>query len=145
VNSGGVNRDKGRHGSGERVRPSVESEGICVVHVHERVSVKSFVGLMMMGNSRVESLRHTGHLKGALQLLIHRYGSIRFAQVPERVSTKSFVVLMIGNSRVESLRHTGHLDVNWVIRKATGSPREGAFRVTRGSTAIRALASVFYR
>ena len=34
--------------------------------------------------------------KGALQLLINRYG---FAQVPERVSTKSFVVLIIGNSK----------------------------------------------
>ena len=38
-------------------------------------------------------------LKGALQLLINRYGSIRFAQIPERVSTTSFVVLTIGNSR----------------------------------------------
>jgi len=38
-------------------------------------------------------------LKGALQLLINRYGYIRFAQVPERVSTKSFVVLIIGNSK----------------------------------------------
>jgi len=37
--------------------------------------------------------------KGALQLLINRYGYIRFTQVPERVSTKSFVVLIIGNSK----------------------------------------------
>jgi len=37
-------------------------------------------------------------LKGALQLLINRYGLIRFAHVPERVSTKSFVVLSIGNT-----------------------------------------------
>ena len=37
--------------------------------------------------------------KGALQLLINRYGYIRFAEVPERVSTKSFVVLIIGNSK----------------------------------------------
>ena len=28
-------------------------------------------------------------VKGALQLLMNRYGSFRFAQVPERVSTKS--------------------------------------------------------
>jgi len=65
--------------------------------VHERVSVKSFVGLII-GNSRVGSLKHTGHLKGALQLLINRYGSIRFAQVPERVSTKEFCrfVILIG-------------------------------------------------
>jgi len=39
-------------------------------------------------------------VKGALQLLMNRYGSIRFAQVPEQVSTtKSFVVLIIGNSK----------------------------------------------
>jgi len=38
-------------------------------------------------------------VKGALQLLINRYGLIRFAQVPERVLTKSFVVLIIGNSK----------------------------------------------
>jgi len=37
--------------------------------------------------------------KSALQLLMNRYGSIRFAQVRERVSTKSFVVLIIGNSK----------------------------------------------
>jgi len=34
-------------------------------------------------------------IKGALQLLINR----RFAQVPERVSTRSFVVLIVGNSK----------------------------------------------
>ena len=39
------------------------------------------------------------YLKGALQLLIYRYGQNRFAQVPERVSTESFVVLIIGNSK----------------------------------------------
>jgi len=38
-------------------------------------------------------------VKGALQLRINRYESIRFAQVPERISTKSFVVLIIGNSK----------------------------------------------
>jgi len=38
-------------------------------------------------------------LKGGLQLLINRYVQIRFAQVPERVSTKSFVILIIGNSK----------------------------------------------
>jgi len=30
---------------------------------------------------------------------MNRYGWIRFAQVPERVSTKSFVVLILGNSK----------------------------------------------
>jgi len=48
-------------------------------------------------------------VKGALQLLSERYGSIHFAQAPERVSTESFVVLILGNFRVESLRSTGHL------------------------------------
>jgi len=38
-------------------------------------------------------------VKGALQLLINRYGQIRFAQVPERVSTESVVVLIIENSK----------------------------------------------
>jgi len=47
-------------------------------------------------------------VKGALQLLINRYGYIRLAHVHERVSTPSFVVLIIRNS-VESLRRTGHL------------------------------------
>jgi len=36
---------------------------------------------------------------GALQLLMNRYGWIRFVHVHERVSTKSFVVLIIGNSK----------------------------------------------
>jgi len=35
----------------------------------------------------------------ALQLLINRYGLIRFAHVHERLSTKSFVVLIRGNSQ----------------------------------------------
>jgi len=34
---------------------------------------------------------------------MNRYGQIRFAQVPERVSTKSFVVLIIGKSRSNHL------------------------------------------
>jgi len=37
--------------------------------------------------------------KGALQLLMNRDGYIRFAQVHERVSTKSFVVMIIESSR----------------------------------------------
>ena len=45
--------------------------------------------------------RHTleGWVKGVLQLLINCCGQIRFAQVPERVSTQSFVVVIIGNSK----------------------------------------------
>ena len=45
------------------------------------------------------SMKQVFLFKGALQLLINRYGSLRFAQVPERVSTTSFVVLIIGNSK----------------------------------------------
>jgi len=37
--------------------------------------------------------------KRALQRLINRYGYICLAQVPERVLTKTFVVLIIGNSK----------------------------------------------
>ena len=50
-------------------------------------------------------------LKGALQLRINRYGEIRFAQVPERVLTKSFVVLIIGNSR------SNHLGVQGTFKR----------------------------
>jgi len=46
-------------------------------------------------------------LKGALQLLINRHGYIRFVQVPERVSTRSFVVLIYRKLEVESLRRAG--------------------------------------
>jgi len=46
-------------------------------------------------------------VKGALQLLINRYGQICFAQVPERVSTKSFVVLIIENSKSNHLGAQG--------------------------------------
>ena len=38
-------------------------------------------------------------VKGALQLLINRYGYIRLAHVHERVLTKGFVVLILGNSK----------------------------------------------
>jgi len=43
-----------------------------------------------------------------------RAGKIRFAQVPERVSTKSFVGLMIGKLQVESLRRTGHREPRFI-------------------------------
>jgi len=60
-------------------------------------------GLIGTENLGAEKERDYSHLllvfKGALQLLMNRYGTIHFAQVPERVSTKSFVVLMIGNSK----------------------------------------------
>jgi len=42
---------------------------------------------------------HHTRVEGALQLLMNRYGLTRFAQVPERASTKGFVVLIIGNSK----------------------------------------------
>jgi len=43
-------------------------------------------------------------VKGVQQLLINRYGLVRFAQVPERVGSVSFVVLIIRNSK---LNHSG--------------------------------------
>jgi len=54
---------------------------------------------------------------------MNRYGSIRFAQVPERVSTKSFVVLTIGNSKSNHLGAQGtfndwKMTNNAVIRRA---------------------------
>jgi len=42
-------------------------------------------------------LRGKIRVKGALQLLINRYGYIRFAHEHERASTQSFVVLVMGN------------------------------------------------
>jgi len=44
-----------------------------------------------------------GTFKGAPQLLINRYGWIRFAHVHERVLTKNFVILIIGNSKSNHL------------------------------------------
>jgi len=46
-------------------------------------------------------------IKGVLQLLINRCGYIRFAQVPERVSTQSFVVLSTENSKSNNLGAQG--------------------------------------
>jgi len=44
-----------------------------------------------------------------MQLILNRYGKIRFAQVPERVVTKSFVVLITGNSKSNHLNAQGTL------------------------------------
>jgi len=49
-------------------------------------------------------------VEGALQLLTNSYGWIHFTQVPERVSTKSFVVLIIGNSKWNHLGAQGTLN-----------------------------------
>jgi len=54
----------------------------------------------------------TPRFKGALQLLINRYGKIRFAQVPERISTKSFVVSITGNSKANYLGAQGTFNPN---------------------------------
>jgi len=43
---------------------------------------------------------------------MNRYGYIRFAQVPERVLSTSFVVLIIGNSRSNHLGAQGTLNHN---------------------------------
>jgi len=71
---------------------------------------------------RKQLLAHGGYrelrVKGALQLLINRYGSIRLAQVPERVLTKSFVVLIIGNSKSFHLGAQGTFNPNPHVRAA---------------------------
>jgi len=64
--------------------------------------------------------------KGALQLRGERYRQIRFAQVPERVSTKSFVVLIIGNSKSNHLGAQGTFQSALVVR-------DGGARLTRGA------------
>ena len=51
-------------------------------------------------------------VKSALQLLMNRFGKIRFAQVPEQVSTKSFVVLIIGDSQSNHLGAQGTFNPN---------------------------------
>ena len=55
----------------------------------------------------LNSERRGVNLKGALQLLINRYGYTHFAQVPARVSTQSFVVLIMGNSKSNHLGAQG--------------------------------------
>ena len=66
---------------------------IVVVIETQRTSSPAQTVRLMFSTARVAPL------KDALQLLINRYGKIRFAQVPERVSTTSFVVLIMGNSK----------------------------------------------
>jgi len=66
---------------------------------------------VISGNSRVESLRRTGHFEGSLQLLSKRYKKIRFAHVQERVSTASFVVLILGQSKSNHFGAQGTLKV----------------------------------
>ena len=56
----------------------------------------------------------SSEVKGALQLLINRYVSIRLAQVPERISTQSFVVLIRGNSK------SFHLGAQSTFKRALG-------------------------
>ena len=60
--------------------------------------------------------------EGALRILMNRYGSIRLARVPERVSTTSLVILSIGNSKSFHLGAQGTFD-----------PAVIAPRLTRGS------------
>ena len=57
------------------------------------------IGIIKRVETRGVESGFTEGVKGALQLLINRYGEIRFAQVPERVSTKS-VVVFINRSRI---------------------------------------------
>ena len=71
-----------------------------------RSFVWSFVGLFL---SCVCVTCFSFTFESALQLLIHRYGSIRFAEVPERVPTKEFRRFDYSKLEVASLRRTGHL------------------------------------
>jgi len=48
---------------------------------------------------------------------MNRYGKIRFAKVPERVSTKSFVVLLIGKSKSSHLGAQDTIDGEGVLGK----------------------------
>jgi len=70
-------------------------------------SVASVPRLASCSRSFSLSLYPHSSLKRALELLVNRYGSIRFAQVPERVSTQSFVVLIIGNLKSNHLGAEG--------------------------------------
>jgi len=56
------------------------------------------------------ALKQLLQLKSALQLLMNRYGYIRFAHVPERVSIKSFVVWIRGNSKSNHICAQGTFD-----------------------------------
>jgi len=62
---------------------------------------------LIIGYSKSNHLGAQGTFKGALQLLMNRNRRIRFAQVPERVSTASFVVLIIGYSKSNHLGAQG--------------------------------------
>jgi len=55
---------------------------------------------------------HMHLVKRAMQLLINRYRYARFAEVPERGSTKSFVVLSIGYSNSNHLSAPGTFNMN---------------------------------
>ena len=44
---------------------------------------------------------------------MNRYEKIHFAQVPERVSTTSVVVLIIGNSKSNHVGAQGTFNPNW--------------------------------
>ena len=68
---------------------------------------------MKYGSLCISSLFHE-YVKGALQLLINRYGLIRFAHVHQRVSTKSFVVLIRGNSNSNHLGVQGTFNLEYV-------------------------------
>jgi len=87
---------------------------VCVCVCRVNPSRRNSLGLLplsgaYMGNTWSASKRYAYSIwmKGALQLSIERSGSIRFAQVPERVSTQTFVVLILGNSESNHLGAQG--------------------------------------
>jgi len=110
---------------------------ICIYHIHQEgepldqpLDREELVGGRVVEESAFGVRAHVPErtianepkqLKGALQLLIHRYGSVRFAhvQVHERVSTKSFVLLSIENSK------SNHLGAQSTFKGARGGSHIG--------------------
>jgi len=76
---------------------------------HPCLEVEKAHSLQASTEIRFKLVGIDARFEGCLQLL-NCYRIHRFARVPKRASTPSFVVLIIGNSRVESLGHVGHLE-----------------------------------
>jgi len=110
------------------IHPSIVGEGYC----RGRRAPLPDTG----GGQRVE---------GALQLLMSRYGSIRFAQVPERVLTKGFVILIMGNSKMNHLGAQGTFKTKrtavapFTATAAAGAPHT---RTSSSRTSTRAARSL---
>jgi len=80
-------------------------------------------------------------LKGALQILINRYGKIRFAQVPERASAKSFVGLIAENSKSNHVGAQGtlHNKNTSLVRKEEERKKDQTEEIGSGEFAVRTV------